>query len=98
MADQIKENKLDGACGMHGREKKRVQVFVGKPEGRNPLGRSRSRWEDGIKMDLREIGWGEGCGVDSSGSCEGLLAGCCECGDEPSGSGATELEAHGYRL
>jgi hypothetical protein len=34
---------------------------------------------------------GGGCGVDSPGSGQGLLAGCCECGDEPSGSGATEL-------
>jgi hypothetical protein len=41
-------------------------------------------------MDLREIGWGV-CGVDSPGSGQGSLAGCCECGDEPSGSGATEL-------
>jgi hypothetical protein len=32
-----------------------------------------------------------GCGVDSPGSGSELLAGCCECGDEPSGSGATEL-------
>jgi hypothetical protein len=31
---------------------------VGKPEGKRPLGRSRLRWEDNIKMDLREIGWG----------------------------------------
>jgi hypothetical protein len=32
------------------------RVFVGRPEGRRPLGRSRRRWEDNIKMDLREIG------------------------------------------
>jgi hypothetical protein len=32
-------------------------IFVGKPEGKRPLGRRRSRWEDNIKMDLREIGW-----------------------------------------
>jgi hypothetical protein len=32
-----------------------------------------------------------GCGVDSPGSGKGPLAGSCECGDEPSGSGATEL-------
>jgi hypothetical protein len=32
-----------------------------------------------------------GCGVDSPGSGYGPLAGCCECGDELSGSGATEL-------
>jgi hypothetical protein len=34
------------------------RVLVGKPEGRRPLGRPRRRWEDGIRMDLREIGWG----------------------------------------
>jgi hypothetical protein len=31
---------------------------VGKLEGERPLERPRCRWEDGIKMDLREIGWG----------------------------------------
>jgi hypothetical protein len=35
--------------------------------------------------------WLGGCGVDSPGSGEESVAGCCECGDEPSGSGATEL-------
>jgi hypothetical protein len=34
------------------------RVLVGKLEGKEPLGRPRHRWEDGIKMDLREIGWG----------------------------------------
>jgi hypothetical protein len=34
------------------------RVLVGKPEGRRPLGRPRSRWEDNIKMDLRDVGWG----------------------------------------
>jgi hypothetical protein len=33
-------------------------VLVRKPEGRRPLERPRRRWEVGIKMDLREIGWG----------------------------------------
>jgi hypothetical protein len=65
------------------------RVLVGKPEGKRPLERPRHRWEDGIKMDLWEIGWGGG--VDSPGSGQGPLAGCCECGDEPSGSGATDL-------
>jgi hypothetical protein len=32
--------------------------IVGKPEGRRPLGRPRRRWEDNIKMDLREVGLG----------------------------------------
>jgi hypothetical protein len=31
---------------------------VRKPEGKRPLGRPRRRWEDGIRMDLREIGLG----------------------------------------
>jgi hypothetical protein len=33
--------------------------LVGRPEGRRPLGRPRRRWEDNIKMDLREIGFGD---------------------------------------
>jgi hypothetical protein len=42
------------------------RVLMRKPEGKRPLGRPRRRWEKGIRMDLREIGWG--CGVDSVGS------------------------------
>jgi hypothetical protein len=34
------------------------RALVGKPEGRRPLERPRHRWEDNIKMDLREVGWG----------------------------------------
>jgi hypothetical protein len=34
------------------------RALVGKPEGRRQLGRPRRRWEDNIKMDLREVGWG----------------------------------------
>jgi hypothetical protein len=34
---------------------------VGKPEGKELLKRPRCRWEDDVKMDLREIGW---CGMD----------------------------------
>jgi hypothetical protein len=41
-------------------------------------------------MDLRGIGLGGG-GLDSTGSGQGPVAGCCECGDEPSGSCTTEL-------
>jgi hypothetical protein len=36
------------------------RVLVGKPEGKRPLERPRRRWENGIKMDLGEIGWGGG--------------------------------------
>jgi hypothetical protein len=34
------------------------RILVRKPEGKTPLGRPRRRWENGIKMDLREIGFG----------------------------------------
>jgi 3-oxoacyl-ACP reductase-like protein len=34
------------------------RVLVGKPEGKRPLGRPRSRWEDNIKIDLQEVGCG----------------------------------------
>ena len=36
------------------------RVFAGKPEGKRPLGRPRHRWEDNIKMDLQDVGWGHG--------------------------------------
>jgi hypothetical protein len=68
-----------------GEERKLYKVLVGKPEGKRPLGRPRHRWEDGIRMDLG------GCGLDSTTSGQGPVAGCCECSDEPSGSCATEL-------
>jgi hypothetical protein len=42
-------------------DRKLYKVLVGKPEGKRPLGRPRRRWEDGIRMDLRETGLG---GVD----------------------------------
>jgi hypothetical protein len=48
-------------------DRKVYRVLVGKPEGKRPLGRPRRRWEDGVRMDLREIGLG-GCGLDSTGS------------------------------
>jgi hypothetical protein len=43
-----------------GKGRKMYGVLVGKPEGKRPLGRTRRRWENWIKMDLivREIGWG----------------------------------------
>jgi len=44
------------ACMGEGRGMHRV--LVGKPEGKRPLGRPRCRWEDNIKMDLREVGVG----------------------------------------
>jgi hypothetical protein len=41
-----------------GEERTVYKVLVGKPEGKRRLGRPRRRWKDGIRMDLRETGWG----------------------------------------
>jgi hypothetical protein len=41
-----------GHVARMGEERKVYRVSVGKPEGKRPLGRPRSRWEDGIRMDL----------------------------------------------
>jgi hypothetical protein len=50
-----------GHVAVMGEERKVYKVLVGNPEGKRPLGRPRRRWEDGIRMDLKEIGLG---GVD----------------------------------
>jgi hypothetical protein len=39
-------------------ERRVYKVLVGKPEGKRSLGKPRRRWEDGVRMDLREIGLG----------------------------------------
>jgi hypothetical protein len=39
-------------------ERNLYRVLMGKQEGKRPLGRPGRKWEDGIRMDLREIGWG----------------------------------------
>ena len=41
-----------------GEERGMYRVLVGKPEGRRPMGRSRRRWADNIRMDLQEVGCG----------------------------------------
>jgi hypothetical protein len=47
---------MGGTCGTYGDGKGVYRVLVGRPEGKRPLGRPRHRWEDNIKMNLREIG------------------------------------------
>jgi len=42
-------------------------VLVGRPEGKRPLGRHRLRWNDNIKIDLQDMGWGYGLGWLGSG-------------------------------
>jgi hypothetical protein len=57
------------------------RVLVGKPEEKRPLGRPRHRWEDYIKMDVQEVGWGTDW-IDLAQSRDRS----CECGNELSGS------------
>jgi hypothetical protein len=54
----MKENEVGRTCGMHGEKRNVYKVLMGKLEGKRPLERPRHRWENGIRMDLREIGCG----------------------------------------
>jgi hypothetical protein len=47
---------VDWTCGTHREVSGVYGVLVGRPECKRPLGRPWRRWEDNIKMDLREIG------------------------------------------
>jgi len=47
-----------GHVARMGEERGVYRVLVGKPEGNRPLGRSRRRWVDNIRMDLQEVGCG----------------------------------------
>jgi hypothetical protein len=58
--------------------------FVGKPEGKRPLGRPRCRWKNNINMDLQEVGCV--CMDWIELAQDRLVVGTCECGNEPSGS------------
>jgi hypothetical protein len=88
---QIKSRRMRWAehVARMGEERKVYKVLV--PEGKRPLRIPRRKWEDEIRMDHREIGWGGGIGLDSTVSGQEPVASCCECGDEPSGSCATNL-------
>jgi hypothetical protein len=51
-----------------GQKKNACKILVGNPKGKRPLAKGRRRWEDNIKMDLREVGWGwYGLDLSSSG-------------------------------
>jgi hypothetical protein len=49
--------RLAGHVTRMGEKRNAYGILVGKPEGKQPLGRLRSRWVGNIKIDLREIGW-----------------------------------------
>jgi hypothetical protein len=58
---QIKSRRMRwvGHVARMGERRNVYRVLVGKPEGKSALERPRRRWENGIKIDLREIGWGD---------------------------------------
>jgi hypothetical protein len=60
---QVKSKRMRwaGHVARMGEERKMYKFLAGKPEGKRPLGIPRRMWEDGFRMDLREIGLG---GVD----------------------------------
>jgi hypothetical protein len=47
------------ACSTNGTKRNVCRLLVGKPEEKKQLGRPRRGWEDNIKIDFREIGWGD---------------------------------------
>jgi hypothetical protein len=67
------------ACGVHWREAECIKDFDGKSRGRRPLGRTRRRWEDNVKIVLRDIGCGKMDRIDLA------QEGSCEHGNKPSG-------------
>ncbi|KAJ4435618.1 hypothetical protein ANN_18234 [Periplaneta americana] len=81
----IKSRRLRwaGHVARMGESRNAYRVLVGRPVGKRPLGRPRRRWEDNIKMDLREVGY--------DGRDRITMAGLCEGGNEPPGS----LKANG---
>jgi hypothetical protein len=48
-----------GHVARMGEKRNASRLLVGKPEGKRPLGRTRRRWVDTIRMDLGELGWGD---------------------------------------
>ena len=55
---KLRRLRWAGHVARMGEDRVVYSVFVGKPEGKRPLGRPRRRWEDNIKMDLQEVGGG----------------------------------------
>ena len=80
---------MGAVCSTYEGDDRRIDVLVGKPEGKRTLGRSRRRWENNIKVNLQDVGWDNG--LDWFGSEQGQAAGnykrcnepssCIECGE-----------------
>jgi hypothetical protein len=57
---KLRRMRWVGNAARVGRRRGVYRVFMGKPEGKRPLGRPRRRWENNIKMDLQDLG----CWID----------------------------------
>ena len=57
---EIKSRRMrwEGHMACMGDKKGAYRVLMGKPERKRPLGRPWHGWEDNIKMDFQEVGWG----------------------------------------
>jgi hypothetical protein len=56
--DQVMKDEMGRACSTQGEKRNAYRIFVGRPEGKRPLGRYKCRWEDNIKLYLKErMGW-----------------------------------------
>jgi hypothetical protein len=60
---KIEKNEMSGVCGADWEGRDVYRVLVGKPEENRPLERPRRRWEDNIKMDFQEVGYGVWTGL-----------------------------------
>ena len=66
LGDKSRRMRWAGHMACMGERGGSDRVLEGKPNGKRPLGRPRHRWEDNIKMDIQEVGWGV-YGLDCSG-------------------------------
>jgi hypothetical protein len=57
--DKIENNEMGKACRSDGVGRGVYRVFMGKPEKKRRLGKSRLRWEDNINIDLQEVECGD---------------------------------------
>jgi hypothetical protein len=57
--DKIEKKEMSGACSSDWGGERRVRGLVGKPEEKRPLGIPKCKWEDNIKTDLQEVGYGD---------------------------------------
>jgi hypothetical protein len=76
---------MGGTCSTYRRDEMRTVFWLESLKERDHSEGLRIDWEDNIRMDLREIRWGR-CGLDSSGSGYGPVAGSCEHSNELTGS------------